>query len=224
MASCSVVTAITGSKDDLINEQVKGNAEFVAFLDYPFSSDTWEIRRAYDRFYDPRRNSRIHKLLIHSYVDTEYSIWIDGNVSLLVPPEELIAKHLNGYDIAVYKHPTRDCLYQEAMTCAKLGLDDTEVIIEQARTYEIDGFAKHRGLGECNIILRRHTEKVRTFNEIWWSHYTRYSRRDQISFPYALDQAGLRVNLINDFFIEDSPTHAIKQSGDIEIITHSHTQ
>lgn len=223
-SNITIVTAITSSKDDLINEQVKGNAKWVAYLDYPFSSPTWEIRKAYDGFHDPRRNSRIHKLLIDKYVDTKYSIWIDGNITLLTPPEELIEKHLKDYDIAVYRHPTRNCLYQEAMTCAKLNLDDPEIIIEQAVAYENSGFAKDKGLGECNIIFRRHTDKVKAFNEAWFSHYTRYSRRDQISFPYALDQVGLRVNLIDDFFIEDSPTHALKQSGDVEIITHQHMQ
>lgn len=175
----------------------------------------------YDRFKDERRNSRIQKMLPHLYMNSEYSIYIDGNIRLLKTPEELIEKHLKDYDIAVYKHPTRDCLYDEAKKCAVLKLDDPETIIEQAKYYEDSGFAKHRGLAECGIIFRRHTDKVREFNEAWWAQYCRFSVRDQISFMYSADLVGLPVNIINDLFIELSRTHAVKQSGDAEIFIHN---
>jgi len=222
--SISVVTSITGGKDDLLHDQVKGKAQFIAYLDFPFSSQTWEIRIANDNHEDPRRDSRIHKMLVHKYVDTEYSIWIDGNIRILKPPEDLIAKYLKDHDIAVFKHPTRDCLYQEAIVCAKKGLDEPEILIEQVLDYEKSGYAKNRGLAECGIIFRRHTPKVEAFNNAWWAEFSRYSRRDQVSFMYAADSVGLRVNIVPDFFIEDSENHALKQSGDFDIITHQHSQ
>src|SRR5690606_11150176 len=104
------------------------------------------------------------------------------------------------HDIAVFKHPQRDCLYDEATVCALRRLDDPETIIEQVKTYEDRGFSKHKGLCECGIILRRHTPRVERFNEVWWSEYSRHSRRDQISFMYAADKVGLRVNQIEDYF------------------------
>lgn len=220
----TVITSITDSKNDLLDSQVKGDAEFIAFLDYPFSSSTWEIRKAHSQLGDPRRNSRIHKMLPHLYTDSEYSIWIDGNIRLLTPPEVLIEKYLKDHDIAVFKHPTRDCIYDEAVVCAKRNLDDPEIIIEQAQYYENQGFAKNKGLVECGIILRRHTPQVQAFNNEWWAEYSRFSRRDQISFPVAADTVGIRVNVITDFFIEDSANHAIKQSGDFDIFTHQHAK
>ena len=169
---------------------------------------------------DSRRNSRVAKMLPHLYFTSEYSIYIDGNIRLLKSPEELISKHLKDHDIAVYKHPTRDCLYDEATKCAVKGLDDPETIIEQVKAYEDAGFPKHIGLAECGIIFRRHTDKVREFNEAWWAEYCRYSCRDQISFMYVLNKVGLPCNIIDDLFIETSKVHAIKQSGDAEIFAH----
>jgi hypothetical protein len=222
----TVVTSITSGKDSFLQDQVRGNAKFIAFLDNPKDSDVWEIKKAHDRFTDPRRNSRIHKMLIHKYVDTEYSIWIDGNIRLLKTPEELIEKYLKDCDLAVFKHPNRDCLYDEAMVCAKLRLDDPEVIIEQAKAYEDSGYAKHKGLCECGIIIRRHTQKVEEFNDAWWAEYCRYSRRDQISFMYAVDKVGLQIHAIGDYFKLknhlDPMSGGVKGSGDFEIITHQH--
>lgn len=176
----------------------------------------------YDKFKDPRRNSRASKILAHKYIDTEYSIYIDGNITLNVSPETLIEKYLKDYDIAVYRHPTRDCIYDEAVECAKRNLDDPEIIIEQAKAYEDSGYAKHKGLAECGIIIRRHTPEVENFNTYWWAEYCRYSRRDQISFMYAVDKVGIRVNIIDDYFISTGPQSAIKQSGDFSIIVHKH--
>jgi len=201
----NVYSVVTGDKDNVEN----------------LSESVGLFKNEYDRFKDDRRNSRIQKILPHLYMNAEYSIYHDANIRLLQTPEELIEKHLKDYDIAVYKHPTRDCLYDEASKCAVLKLDDPEVIIEQVKAYEDNGYGKHKGLAECGVIFRRHTDKVREFNEAWWAHYCRYSVRDQISFIYVADMVGLPVNIINDFFIETSKTHAIKQSGDCEISVHN---
>lgn len=220
----SVVTSITGGKDTLIDGQVKGDAQWTAYLgrENLWSSTDWDIKLAYDKFNSARRNSRIHKLLIHKYVNTQYSLWLDGNLKLLVPPQILIEKYLKNHDIAVFKHPTRDCIYAEAIECAKRGLDNVETIIEQARAYEIDGYAKNRGLGEGMFILRRHTPKVEAFNNAWWAEYCRYSVRDQISFMYALDKTGLRCNFIDDQFqtIKEGDKERWIRGGIIEIVPH----
>lgn len=218
--SITCVTSVTGGKDRLIETHKRGNAKFVAFTDREIGSTLWETRPAYNRFTDPRRNSRIHKLLIHQYIDSEYTIWIDGNIELLKTPDELVETYLKDHDIMMFTHQLRDCVYDEAMTTAKSGLDDPEVIIEQAKTYEDAGFAKHKGLYVGNFIIRRNTAKVQQFNDTWWSEYCRHSVRDQISLPYALDNAGLRIKSVTLpwFFTDDNKA---AQRGD-EIRIHPH--
>lgn len=203
MSEITVVTSITGVKDTLVEQQAKGSARFIAYLDKANEtiSNDWETREAYDRFYSPRRNSRIHKILIHQYVHTPYSLWIDGNIRLLTTPDILVEKYLKDTDMAVFKHPIRDCLYKEAVVCAERGLDDKKIILEQVKKYSSDGFAEEKGLAECMMILRRHTPKVELFNNFWWSEYCRFSVRDQISFMYAVDKAALRVNIIDEQFV-----------------------
>lgn len=193
--SIEIITSIVGGKDWLRDEQNKGSAVFTAFMDKPQDTKTWNIKPAYDRFKDSRRNSRIHKLMIHKYSDADVTIWIDGNVELIMSPDEIVEKYLKDYDMVMLPHGSRDCIYDEALVCAQLKLDDPEVIIEQAKHYEDNEFAKHKGLYSGYFIVRRNNEKTRNFNEYWWADYCRFSRRDQIALMPALDKAGININV-----------------------------
>lgn len=205
-----VYTSITGGKDNLIEDQAEG--KYIAFADK--ESKTWEIKAPYDRFKSPRRNSRAPKILAHQFIDAEYSLWIDGNIRLLKPIDELI-HYLDNHDIAMFRHEGRSCIYDEAMACAKLNFDDPEVIIEQVKKYEEEGYGKQRGMCVGNFILRRHTPIVEQFNNYWWSEHCRHSVRDQISMFYALDKAGLVPNIIEGKFDKNY----IKE-GIIQITNH----
>lgn len=203
-----VFTSITGGKDNIVTGHNLDGAEFAIFTG----------NYAYNKFKSDRRNSRIQKIIPHKYFKTEYSIWLDGNLKLVASPKELISKYLNGYDIAVFKHPVRNCIYKEAIECAKRGLDDVEVIIEQVKSYEDEGYPKDNGLGENMMIIRRHTSKVEQFNNAWWAEYCRFSVRDQLSFMYCADKVGLPVNLIDIQFKENN---GIWSRGNIiEIVPH----
>jgi len=186
----TVLTAITDNKDELREDFNRGDAKYIAYLDEKteneaIASDLWEIRRTHDIFKEARRNAKIHKVLPHLFVDTDVSIWIDGNISLDVTPEELVSKWLADKDVATWKHFGRDCLYEEGNECIGLGYDKPETINEQLERYRNNDYPINNGLSECNVIIRRHTDEVARLNEQWWAEICRGSVRDQISFPYV---------------------------------------
>lgn len=218
-----VITSICGGKDTLREHKNKGNAKFIAFTDTQKENKKWEIRPAYDKFADPRRNSRIHKILIHKYSTADVSIWIDGNIKLLVTPEEMVAKYLDGYDMAMFAHPNRNCIYKEALKCCELKLDDIELIIEQAKHYEDSEYGKEKGLCEGGIIIRRNNEKTKALNERWWADYCRFSRRDQISLMPAIDYSMVNINIIPEGF-RLSPDSRWIRDGVAEIVSHVHNE
>ena len=197
MNRITVYTAITGGKDYLRTDQNFSSAKFVAFVEPPpgFDSKNWEIRNPYSLFKDPRRNARIHKILTHQYIESEYSIWMDGIFALRVPAEELI-KFLNGCDIAMFEHNQRDCLFDEASVCISLKLDDEEKIKKKVNKYRKEQIKEHNGLFETGIVVRRHTKKIEELNNLWWSELSVFSRRDQISLNYAIKKLGIQVNRI----------------------------
>ena len=179
----TVYTCITAEKDTLIDTQNMEGARFVAFSDQ--KSQAWKIRPPCTAFPDPRRNARLQKIIPHKFLNSQYSIYIDGNIALCVPAQQLVEEFLQDKDIAVFRHPYRDCIYDEAKVCARHGLDSVRILKRQTADYKKAGYPKKAGLCECNFIIRRHTPSINELNEKWWAEYCQYSVRDQLSFPFV---------------------------------------
>ena len=192
----TVYTCVTQSRETLRDEQNVEGADFVAFTDEPSGGGLWRKVPAYNKFRSPRRNARIHKILSHQFIKSEYSLWIDGNVSLRVPAHRLIDEWLADCDIATFLHRTRNCTYEEANVCTQQGLDDANIISAQMQQYRSLGLAMRAGLPETSVLLRRQTKEVEAFNNCWWSELCRYSVRDQLSFMHAVRSVGLRVRFV----------------------------
>ena len=77
----------------------------------------------------------------------------------------------------IYRHS-----YDICMVCAE---NDVNAIEEMHALYK-DGYPEHYGLNENNIIFRKHTDKMKAVDELWWKWIVNYSFRDQFSFMYSL--------------------------------------
>jgi hypothetical protein len=211
MPNITVLTSITAGKDLLRDDQCTEGANFIAYVSEHHESKVWEQRPAYDRFRSARRNSRVPKILSHQFCETEYSIWLDGNIALRVDPVRLVETWLGDYDFAVFRHPERKCIYEEAINCIGYGADDPEVINRQVRKYANDGYAKDLGLAEANVIIRRHSNHVIEFNNTWWSEYCVHCVRDQLGFMYSAKKTGLRINwIMPSVFTGNENFHGVK--------------
>jgi hypothetical protein len=160
---------------------------------------------AYSEFKRPVMNAKIYKILAHKYLDTDISIWLDGNIFLLIPKEQLVKEFLGDADMAVWKHPDRDCLYEEGKAVKGIGGDYTWKVDEQLLHYRKNGFPDNAGLYECGVIIRRHSKRMEEFNEAWWKELCDWSCRDQISFPYVLrDFPDLKIK-VNEGNVRNHP-------------------
>lgn len=148
-----------------------------------------------DKFIQPVMNAKIYKVLPHRFLKCDRSVWIDGNIHPL-ENDETIASMLGDADIALFRHPQRNCVYQEANP-AKERVPDKykELIFQQIEDYKNEGFPEGFGLWECLMIIRRHNEATRELNERWWAEICRYSQRDQLSFPYVLWKMGDKIKV-----------------------------
>ena len=183
----TVVTALTGDRDKLWIPDKVGGVKYVCFADTEYERSGWEIRKACDKF-DPYLNAKIHKVLIHKYVDTRYSVWIDASVEIKKNIVRMLETFLKDHDIAVYSHlshPREEMIKtieQEISACIDMKKDKTERIMEQ---FKENSYPKDKVLPICTVIFRRHTPQMNRLNEKWWSEICRYSVRDQLSFPYV---------------------------------------
>jgi len=197
MSNVAVVTAIISGRDILKAQPRLSDAAFIAFLDGEANCPGWMARPASAVSPDPVRNARNHKVLLHRWLpEVEYSLWIDGNVTLTCagPLETLAKEYLRDTDVAVFRHRVRSCIYEEASACIAKKKDDAGLITRQVERYRAEGYPSLNGLAETAVLFRRHTQVVASFCELWWNEIAKGSRRDQLSFDYVAWKTGLRYS------------------------------
>ena len=187
------VTCITNGYADLA-ENVSG-IESVCFSDRVANHKLrgWDIKQLDPFFHCPRRNSRLPKILMHRFVETDVSIWHDASFQLLDP--QALVGHLGDADIAMFRNHRRKSLADEFEAIRKSkwstkGMVDQELLNEQEKQRVWSNTVVHYG----GAIVRRHNAKTASFNESWFREYCLWQERDQPSMHGFL--ANLKVTTI----------------------------
>lgn len=122
------------------------------------------------------------------FQDYEISIYIDANIQIQKDIRPLIFKMIdNNKIIAIHRHNSRDCIYHEARIVWAQKRARFVDILKQIMTYRKEGFPRHYGLFENNIIIRFHNNpKCIDIMETWWNEIMTKTKRDQLSFVYSL--------------------------------------
>jgi len=203
MHTLVVYTVLTGHYSDLYNPflpEWKG-FEKICFTDNPsIASNGWRLIKLDDHFLDPTRAARRPKLLPHLYLpEFEYSLYIDTTVKLRMNPLDIIRLHANQkVHFWCFRHPWRNCIYEEAEEVISLGYDDERRVREQMDHYARLGYPKNKGLIACGILLRKHNDPaVIQLDEIWFEHILRFSKRDQLSFNFVAWQLNFEYGLFD---------------------------
>ena len=194
-----IYTTIFGGYDELTEPNfVPDGWDFICFTDTDLKSKNWKIVKTTPFYNDNTRNAKQYKVLPHRHLsDYEYSIFIDGNMTIRNNPDELISNYLSNSNVAFFDHnknllDPRDCIYKEAEIIFEFGRrngnykDNPELIKSQMEKYISEGYPKDNGLITGMIIIRKHNEKdcVKVMED-WWTEIKYHSRRDQLSFNYV---------------------------------------
>ena len=194
-----VYTVLMGGYESLLEQPQAGaqGTDLICFTDDPgTTSETWQLRHVKPVLpADSNRSSRRPKILAHEYLaHYDESLYID-NAVLLTAPADVVFDHMltSTAPMAVARHSFRGSLREEFEAVVEDGVDAGWVVAEQLGHYERT--ASHVLAGPTlwgGMLARRHNESaVRNAMQIWWEHVLRYSRRDQLSLPLALEVAGL---------------------------------
>lgn len=210
-----VYTCITGNYDKLHVPLIhNSNWTHICFTDNPFLLEkeriySYKILPVENNLnLDPVRLARMYKILGLGVNDVDYIVWHDANLQISCDLDMLLSKHLkDDTQLVLSKHPRRNCLYNEANKCIKLGKDSKDIIDNQVNHYIDEGMPYSYGLYETGFLIRRKFSND-IFYRKWWEEVQNYSRRDQISFPYCTWkylQFAPKINTINnlrDYFIK----------------------
>lgn len=121
-----------------------------------------------------------------------HSVWVDGNITITNPDfvgMAVAAADRSPIGWAAWKHPSRDCVYQELgaiidMQLTKWPIDDLRL---QVASYAQEDYPEHRGLYALGCIARRHHDPVtRDFDRQVWGEQEKWNgSMDQIVVPYV---------------------------------------
>jgi hypothetical protein len=210
-------TSITGNYDNLREAKVPGR--FVCFSDRPRRALGWEVQPFPQVFGTAHhRNSRIPKMLPHLLMDTVYSIYMDGAFSLNVGTDKIL-EFLGDADIALFHHPTNKSIHDERnfyQNCHGFIPEDIEAEYLKYLALNLPITGQFYAGG---FIVRRHNDRVATFNELWMRKFLEGSNNDQFSLYYAVQQSGVSVAIIPGWIEGTQPAinyhlHAATDIGD----------
>lgn len=137
----------------------------------------------------------------------DYYVWLDGNYRLRHPEAlKFFVESCQDYDFVATRHPKRPNIRQEARTTRK-GVRQQAFYRQrylgerEAELYSLIGNDKEYvddTLVSCGMFIYRNTPEVQAALKEWWYYISRYHVNDQLSFPYVIRKAGLRLNVLED--------------------------
>lgn len=183
-----VYTCLFGYSEPFLDLQLDTDeqTDFVCVTDdLTLQSAFWTIVHAPPSLLDPPRRSKGFKHRPHLiFPQYKSSLYIDNTVMLLHPPNVFFSLLENcGSNMLLFKHPVRDCVYDEADAVKDAHYDDPVIIDKQMLYYRQLGYPPHNGLNATTVLLRNHNDPslVAAMND-WHDQILRYSNRDQLSF------------------------------------------
>ena len=204
MKRIAIYTCVTGGYDYLHAPAILDpDVDYLCFV--PSHCHTEEVDGWIVRTFDyvgktMQDTSRFPKLNPHIVLpDYEYSLWIDGNVTLT--SHELIdivkGKINSGRVYSGIRHPRGGDIYEEALRCLRGKRDSFINIFRSVRYLRREGFPKGIPVMENNVVFRKHLDPgIIETDCLWWRLYLKYSKRDQLSLMYCLKKFNIPLDLL----------------------------
>ena len=192
-----VYTVLTGDVHVLIDPFPPGSSGYdrICFTqDGALRSDSWEVRVFDSRDLEPERECRRPKLAPHRFLpEYEWSLYVDNRLRFRSDPREIFEAYGSESEFVCFRHPDRDCAYEEAEVVIERGYEKEWRVREQMDHYRRHGFPQHAGLAAGTMLLRRHNSpRIVALDEEWFEHVLRFSRRDQLSLDFCAWRHDLR--------------------------------
>jgi hypothetical protein len=201
-----IYTCITARYDWLLPPLFQSKEiEYICFTDTPnISAHGWSVRPIADsiKHLPPNLINRHYKFFPHFYLpESEWSIYIDGNLRLFKDLGAFV-EDMEDQDIymACPRHPQRNNIFDEAEACLQLGKfssNEETIIQDQLEFYRSEGMPPDLALSANYILVRKHSEPLlQKAMVLWWDQLQAYTKRDQISLPYAAWKTGLSLTML----------------------------
>ncbi len=201
-----IITANLGNFDKMVDPVEQSiPCDFVRYTDHNFPPRHNSMT--------PRLQARIPKMFgWEMSPEYDYYLWVDSSCTLPRPESvQWFLDQLGEADIAVFKHPNRNTIHEEAdylkkrlaMKCPYITPRyENELIDEQLKVINDDKRYTDDWLLASTAFMYRNNDRVKNMFSRWWFHTSRYHSIDQLSFPYVLRKSNCYVSIIPDSYLK----------------------
>jgi hypothetical protein len=196
----AIFTCVTHAYEDIkAPARTDARIDYHCFVDDITSAPApWQQHRIESPPMSPRAQSRYVKMLAHRtdvLAPYDITVYVDGSIALVGDHYDFIEQCWRRHgDLMMFDHPFRDCTFDEAIACARVGHASVFAIARQMTRYRRAGLPEHAGLFEANVIVRRRSECVDRFMTTWWSEFNASTTgRDQLSLMFAAWSSNVKV-------------------------------
>jgi GT2 family glycosyltransferase len=191
MRKIALFTTIFGNYTDLlpVPAEIELDADLFCITDNPNLENPGGWKIIIPEFprkdFHPRMRAKFFKMFpweISGMAKYEAYIFIDGSIEVFNPEfVKYCLKNLRS-DIAIFKHPVRNCIYDELKASLPLEKYKKESLELQVEAYK-NIYPANAGLYACGVMMFKNNEKVRQIMGAWWWENIKWSYQDQLSFP-----------------------------------------
>ena len=199
----AVITSLSGLNSTLRDPDNGGfeGVDYYAFVDRLHDVRVWRQRPIVEFSKDPhyaaRRNAKLPKVLGFMLVPGyDYYIWHDHYCEVQTDPRLIVEQYLQDSEMAVFKHASRDCVYEEIHIVALSKFDTPESLNAMHDVFRRCNWPNHAGLYEMTSFMYKNTPAVQATMLNWWDIIVQSSSRDQLSFPLAAGMNNVKLAVL----------------------------
>lgn len=178
----------------------------------PEGIDSIEYKRWTDSDFPPRFNAmtprlqaRIVKMFAWQMIEADYYLWVDSSCRLpRADSAKWFMEHLWNNDMAVFKHPSRSTIQEEA-DYLKHRLDiKCPYVTPRYAGEDIDGQLSEvdpqAPLYASTAFIYKNSPEAQSAMKQWWYYTSRYHSIDQLGFSEAIKD--LKINVIKEKYMK----------------------
>ncbi len=199
----AVVSSLYGDAQDRFGPQPDQTVDaewiMVTDLETPADPGPWRFVHEPRTELGPRMAAKLAKFRPDLYTDARTVVWMDAAARFRDRHGlERLLEWSRGR-ICQWRHPYRDCLYDEAEASRDVWKYGHQNLEGQVAAYRKARMPEHWGMWATGVIVRRCLAEdfydgtsLERFGDAWLTEQFRWSDQDQVSEPYCCWSQGLR--------------------------------
>jgi len=217
-----IYTCITNGYDEIPDSHYYDpDVQYVCFTDGTIEhKGPWEFREIPIEHDCPRRRSAYVKINPHKvFPKGSKVVWVDGCYQMTEKFVEQSRKYLET-PFTIMRHPCKFSYLDEVLEGFLASMNSWDDVIEISTKLKEDGdyvFFKY-----CSPVLaymwREVNDEYERFGDLWWEWSLIGPNRDQISFDYARQKTGMKLNILEDgWFAEGYGEDGLRKIGTVGV-------